>query len=246
MKILLWVLMGLGGLLLFLLILLILVLLLPARVRIQLRQEKFFLWAGLGPFRLRLLPWKEKKPPKEKKAKKQKKSEKRENPKPQKEETPPSPPSQAERAKVPEKTAPQIRKEKESTIPSGGMEKLDIPYIMDLIHLGLSAMEQFRRALRIDRFLLDCVIATEDAAKTAMAYGAAAAGVGMFLPLLEESLRVREKDIQITCDFEKTESQIFLEIQVSALVFQLLIIGIKVLREFLRLRKQHDQEAVSV
>ena len=107
-------------------------------------------------------------------------------------------------------------------------------------------MEQFRRALRIDRFLLCCAIATEDAAKTAMAYGAAAAGVGMFLPLLEESLRVREKDIQITCDFEKTESQIFLEIQVSALVFQLLIIGIKVLREFLRLRKQHDQEAVSV
>ncbi len=126
------------------------------------------------------------------------------------------------------------------------MEKLDIPYIMDLIHLGLSAMGQFRRVLRVDRFLLDCAIATGDAAKTAMAYGAAAAGVGMFLPLLEENLRVRKKDIQVICDFEGTESQIFLEVQVSALVFQLLIIGIKVLRGFLRLRKQHDQEAVSV
>lgn len=246
MKILLWVLIGLGGLLLFLLVLLLLVLLLPARVRVMLRQEKFFLWVGLGPFRLRLLPWKEKKPPKEKKAKKQKKSEKRENPKPQKRETPPSPPPQAARHGEAAGPAPQIRKEKESTPVSGGMEKLDIPYIMDLIHLGLSAMEQFRRALRVDRFLLDCAIATEDAAKTAMAYGAAAAGVGMFLPLLEENLRVRKKDIQVICDFEGTESQIFLEVQVSALVFQLLIIGIKVLRGFLRLRKQHDQEAVSV
>lgn len=240
MKILLWVLIGLGGLLLFLLVLLLLILLLPARVRVMLRQEKFFLWAGLGPFRLRLLPWKEKKP------KKQKKPEKPEKPKPQKREIPPSPTPQAERSGESAGPAPQIRKEKESTPVSGGMEKLDIPYIMDLIHLGLSAMEQFRRALRVDRFLLDCAIATGDAAKTAMAYGAAAAGVGMFLPLLEENLRVRKKDIQVICDFEGTESQIFLEVQVSALVFQLLIIGIKVLRGFLRLRKQHDQEAVSV
>ncbi len=240
MKILLWVLIGLGGLLLFLLVLLLLVLLLPARVRVMLRQEKFFLWVGLGPFRLRLLPWKEKKP------KKQKKPEKPEEAKPQKRESPPSPPPQAERPGEAAGPAPQIRKEKESAPASGGMEKLDIPYIMDLIHLGLSAMEQFRRALRVDRFLLDCAIATGDAAKTAMAYGAAAAGVGMFLPLLEENLRVRKKDIQVICDFEGTESQIFLEVQVSALVFQLLIIGIKVLRGFLRLRKQHDQEAVSV
>lgn len=240
MKILLWVLIGLGGLLLFLLVLLLLILLLPARVRVMLRQEKFFLWVGLGPFRLRLLPWKEKKP------KKQKKPEKPEEAKPQKRETPPSPPPQAARPGEAAGPAPQIRKEKESTPVSGGMEKLDIPYIMDLIHLGLSAMGQFRRALRVDRFLLDCAIATGDAAKTAMAYGAAAAGVGMFLPLLEENLRVRKKDIQVICDFEGTESQIFLEVQVSALVFQLLIIGIKVLRGFLRLRKQHDQEAVSV
>lgn len=240
MKILLWVLIGLGGLLLFLLVLLLLVLLLPARVRVMLRQEKFFLWVGLGPFRLRLLPWKEKKP------KKQKKSEKPEEAKPQNREPPPLPPPQAERHGEAAGPAPQIRKEKESSPVSGGMEKLDIPYIMDLIHLGLSAMEQFRRALRVDRFLLDCAIATGDAAKTAMAYGAAAAGVGMFLPLLEENLRVRKKDIQVICDFEGTESQIFLEVQVSALVFQLLIIGIKVLRGFLRLRKQHDQEAVSV
>ena len=240
MKILLWVLIGLGGLLLFLLVLLLLILLLPARVRVMLRQEKFFLWVGLGPFRLRLLPWKEKKP------KKQKKSENPEEAKPQKREPPPSPPPQAERPGEAAGPAPQIRKEKESTPVSGGMEKLDIPYIMDLIHLGLSAMGQFRRALRVDRFLLDCAIATGDAAKTAMAYGAAAAGVGMFLPLLEENLWVRKKDIQVICDFEGTESQIFLEVQVSALVFQLLIIGIKVLRGFLRLRKQHDQEAVSV
>ena len=234
MKNLLWVLIGLGGLLLFLLVLLLLILLLPARVRVMLRQEKFFLWVGLGPFRLRLLPWKEKKPKKPEEAK------------PQKRETPPSPPPQAARPGEAAGPAPQIRKEKESTPVSGGMEKPDIPYIMDLIHLGLSAMEQFRRALRVDRFLLDCAIATGDAAKTAMAYGAAAAGVGMFLPLLEENLRVRKKDIQVICDFEGTESQIFLEVQVSALVFQLLIIGIKVLRGFLRLRKQHDQEAVSV
>ena len=240
MKILLWVLIGLGGLLLFLLVLLLLVLLLPARVRVMLRQEKFFLWVGLGPFRLRLLPWKEKKP------KKQKKSEKTEEAKPQNREPPPSPPPQAERPGEAARPAPQIRKEKESTPVFGGMEKLDIPYIMDLIHLGLSAMGQFRRVLRVDRFLLDCAIATGDAAKTAMAYGAAAAGAGMFLPLLEENLRVRKKDIQVICDFEGTESQIFLEVQVSALVFQLLIIGIKVLRGFLRLRKQHDQEAVSV
>ncbi len=240
MKILLWVLIGLGGLLLFLLVLLLLVLLLPARVRVMLRQEKFFLWVGLGPFRLRLLPWKEKKP------KKQKKSEKPEEAKPQNREPPPSPPPQAERPGEAARPAPQIRKEKESTPVFGGMEKLDIPYIMDLIHLGLSAMGQFRRVLRVDRFLLDCAIATGDAAKTAMAYGAAAAGAGMFLPLLEENLWVRKKDIQVICDFEGTESQIFLEVQVSALVFQLLIIGIKVLRGFLRLRKQHDQEAVSV
>ena len=58
--------------------------------------------------------------------------------------------------------------------------------------------------------------------------------------------RIKNFSCMVICDFEGTESQIFLEVQVSALVFQLLIIGIKVLRGFLRLRKQHDQEAVSV
>ena len=240
MKILLWVLMGLAGLVLFLLALLAVLLLLPARVRVMLQEETFFLWAGLGPFRLRLLPWKERQPKEEKKPAKCKKQKRQQEPAPL--------PSQMEADQAAPGDAPQVCREraKKKRSSFGGGKKLDISYIIELLKLGLSAAGQFRRALRVDHFFLDCTIASGDAAQTAMAYGAVATGVGLLLPLLEERLRVRKKDIQVVCDFEGTASRVFLDVQMSALVFQLLMIGIKVLREYLRLGKQHDQEAVSV
>lgn len=55
-EILLTILLIFAGLLGALLLMLLVVLLSPVRLRLALQEGTFFLWAGLGPFRLRLLP----------------------------------------------------------------------------------------------------------------------------------------------------------------------------------------------
>lgn len=220
--------------------LLFLLLLLPARVRVAVKADELFLWAGLGPLMIRVLPVREKKPKKQKK-KKQRKAPPDEAPVPQATEAP------AKAPKADEGKAPTV-----SAQPEGGakgkfsMPKFSVETIAAYCRLAVDAMGQMKRCLIIRRLEIHAVIATGDAAVTAMAYGSAAAAVNMLLPLLEENFRMRKKDIAVDCDFNRSEPTIDFTIELSAVVLPMLLIGMRVLRGFLKLNREMNEKAVQV
>lgn len=242
MKIIGIVLIVLGCLLGFLLLLL----LLPARVRVAVQADTLLLWGGLGPVMIRVWPRREKKPKKEK-IKKRKPRKGHEAPVPQ------EPPAAAE-AKAPQQTAepaptagkgPTVSAQKEAESQSA-MPKISLEMITAYCRLAVDAMGQMKRRLVIRQLTIHAVIAAQDAAVTAMAYGSAAAAVNLLLPMLEENFRIRKEDIAVDCDFNSTRPTIEFTIELSAMVLSMLLIGLKVLRRFLQIKNEMKEKAVQV
>ena len=95
------------------------------------------------------------------------------------------------RAKKPKekgKSAPKADKSK-------AKNKLTVDALCQYAKLGLSACGALIRGLRVDLLRLYAVIHSEDAAQTAIQYGAACAAVTGILPVLDSTLRIKKKDI---------------------------------------------------
>jgi len=152
----------------------------------------------------------------------------------------PAPPSSKEK-KPGEKEPPKAKKEKKS------------PSQVDQVQLFLSIAEDIKKALgkmfdaiRIDRLEMDLIVATGDPARTGIAYGAAAAAVGMAVPALESAFRVKEKRISVEADFERTEPVTLLNgvfaVRLLPLVLAAASAGSAFLRANRKMKKQNQKE----
>ena len=82
----------------------------------------------------------------------------------------------------------------------------------------LPALERFGHKLHVKIKKMKIEIASEDAGKTAVLYGAAVAGGTAFLEMLRHAVKLkmgREKDICIVSRFDKTEASAEAELQVA-------------------------------
>lgn len=241
----------LGGLLAFVILLLLLVLFLPASVRLCLRGEDFSCRIGLGPISFQIWPLKQKKPRKQKKKQREHKEEKRAPDPPQAEKTAPQAPK-AEAAPQKEPTAqkkpPSKNRASKNPLKKGlqGISFSDITLAqwMDYLHLAVEAMGRICRAIVIRRFKVHFTIATEDAAKTAMLFGASAAAVNLTLPWVEERIRIKKKDVFVQAAFDQTKPYIEADILVTAILFKFLIAGLRIFKKFKILQSQNNSKAV--
>ena len=99
------------------------------------------------------------------------------------------------------------------------------------------------RGLRVDLLRLYAVIHSEDAAQTAIQYGAACAAVTGILPVLDSTLRIQKKDIQIDAGFQG-QGSLLLDLQITAAIGRLLAIGFVYVWKFILLQrkvKKHEQ-----
>lgn len=239
----------LGGLL----VLLLLVLLSPARVRLALQGQVFSLWVGLGPVRLRLLPARPKKPKKQKKprrfAGKKGKADQEDRP------AGPEQPGEAGRPAVTIESQPEPpprkAQEKEGKNPAGKKLdfekiKLTVEQLTGYIRLAVEAMGRLVRLLTVRRLQIHAVVATGDAASTAIAFGSAAAALNLLLPWLEQRLRIKNQDIAVECAFEQQQSTVEFDIEIRALVGQLLFAAVRVGLQFWKLYQENQEKAVSL
>ena len=98
--------------------------------------------------------------------------------------------------------------------------------ITDIVTVALGMLGRAITSIRIDNLQADVIIATDDAFKTAMAYGSAAAGCGILLPVIENNFKIKKKEITAHADFESGEMRVSLNAQVSIAVWQVLWLGI--------------------
>ena len=95
-----------------------------------------------------------------------------------------------------------------------------------------------KKRITIDRLLLDLVVASENAAGTAMTYGYANAVLGMLWSVFEENFRVKEHRLRTVVDFMATNSTVYMNAAFSIRIGQLVSFALRMLWCFFRLYRQ--------
>ncbi|MCL2222278.1 MAG: DUF2953 domain-containing protein [Oscillospiraceae bacterium] len=111
---------------------------------------------------------------------------------------------------------PKISRDKESAVKLPG----DFSAFIDIFNAVKSALDRFRRRLLIKELTLYYSSAGEDAAKTAMVYGAGNAAFGFLLPVLDRNFRLKKRDLRVFADFESTEPRIYAKVRFSLAVWE--------------------------
>ena len=195
---------------------------LPLGVSIHYNADGAIVKIILGPIKLTVVPAK-KKPPKEKKEKKSKKQKK--------------PKKQAEKPKQMGADAPPAEPKPEKKEQGGSI--LDF---LPLVKTLFDFLGDFRRKLRIDHLQLKLIMAGGDPYNLAMNYGKAWAAVGNLMPKLEQWFVIRERDIEVECDFVESSTKVIAHMDLTitlgrllAAVFKFLF---KALIKFLQIMKK--------
>ena len=195
---------------------------LPLGVSIHYNADGAIVKIILGPIKLTVVPAK-KKPPKEKKEKKPKKQKK--------------PKKHAEKPKQVGADAPPAEPKPEKKEQGGSI--LDF---LPLVKTLFDFLGDFRRKLRIDHLQLKLIMAGGDPYNLAMNYGKAWAAVGNLLPKLEQWFVIRERDIEVECDFVESSTKVIAHMDLTitlgrllAAVFKFLF---KALIKFLQIMKK--------
>ncbi len=116
-------------------------------------------------------------------------------------------------------------------------QPLSVERLCAYAKLFVDAGGRLARGLRVDKLWLRADIGTPDAAKTAMAYGGAAAAVSALWPLLERRLDIRKKDIYLNACFDKEQTDIEGEVILTAMVWRVVIIVLRFLKQYKKLKK---------
>ena len=195
---------------------------LPLGVSIHYNADGAIVKIILGPIKLTVVPAK-KKPPKEKKEKKPKKQKK--------------PKKHAEKPKQVGADAPPAEPKPEKKEQGGSI--LDF---LPLVKTLFDFLGDFRRKLRIDHLQLKLIMAGGDPYNLAMNYGKAWAAVGNLMPKLEQWFVIRERDIEVECDFVESSTKVIAHMDLTitlgrllAAVFKFLF---KALIKFLQIMKK--------
>lgn len=141
--------------------------------------------------------------------------------------------SKAVKKTVTKKAGPKPKEEKKK----GGSFKDFLPIVNTIFDF----LGDFRRKLCVNRLEMKLVMAGDDPCDLAINYGKAWTALGNLMPLLEQAFVIRKRDLEVECDFSSVQTRIAARIDLTITVGRLLTIvvyyGIKILYQFLKIRK---------
>lgn len=174
-------------------------------------KEDMRLYAKIGFYKINIMPAK---PAKEKKAKKTKKIRK---PK-----------------KTKEKPGKAVKEKKEKP---KGKKKLDIPAIFDFVKdIGTVLLRRFKKHLKVKIYKINVILASDEAEKTAMLYGAASQSACYLFEFLDyHNFKVYKNPgkIKIIPDFSKSKIEFDVNIKFYMRLSHIAALGIVSLFKFL-------------
>jgi len=107
----------------------------------------------------------------------------------------------------------------------------------DILKTAKTALSRLRRRLLIKRLTLYYTAGGDDPVKTAMHYGAAHAVFGMIIPVLEESFRIKRRDLDAFADFEAAGPKIYANAVFSIAIWEAVYIFFALFPVFLPSKK---------
>lgn len=200
----------------------VLLLILPVGGDVSFIDYAFSLSVKAGPFKIGLLPKKEKSEGEGSGKKPKKEKKKKDDAQPEKGE------AEAEKEKKPK-------------------QKLTFEDILGIIKLALDALGRFRRSLSIDVLMLHLTTAGPDPYSAVMNYGYFNAAIGAILPGLHRAFKVKKEDIASQVDFDadklKVDARLVLTIRIGEILLIVFCAAFAFVKWFLHRRRRIKREA---
>ena len=131
----------------------------------------------------------------------------------------------------------------EQSKPSG---KDTVSTALRFLPLVGEAAGRLKRKIRIDDFNLRIIWGAADPADAAKGYGAANAAMGILWPAVEHNFKVKEYDLSVDVDFERSKPEFVGNVNVTITIGQiialLLILGFKALKIHLGIRREKSEK----
>ena len=112
---------------------------------------------------------------------------------------------------------------------------------LPVVDVVLDFILAFGRKLRVNELQLKLILAGEDPCDLAVNYGRGWAALGNLMPQLEKAFVIQKRDLEVECDFlaEKTTvlARLDLSITIGRVISLLIIRGVPILRELIKLMK---------
>ena len=146
--------------------------------------------------------------------------------------------------KRPGKPSKKKSEKKENTQkPSAPAEKQggSLSRFLPFVKLGLKFINDFRRKIRMDHLVLKLVLAGNDPCDLAVNYGRTWAAVGNMLTGLERVFVIKNREIDVQCDFTASETIILFSMDITITLGRVLgllcVYAYRFLKEFIKMKK---------
>lgn len=135
------------------------------------------------------------------------------------------------------KKKPKPGKDKKPEEEKPEKETPDMETILSLVKMGLHALGRLRKRICIDKLKFYYTAAASNPYSAAMQYGYVSAAIGTILPLIEQSVAVGTRDIDVHASFETESPIIATEIKATLQIREILYIAIAFGFEYLSYRR---------
>ena len=126
-------------------------------------------------------------------------------------------------------------KQQKSKKSSGG----SVSDFLPLLDRVLDFLSAFRGKIRVSHLEMKLILAGDDPSDVAVNYGRGWAILGNLMPLLDGVFIIKKRDLEVECDFlaDKTtiSARLDLSITIGRVISLLVIQGVPILREFLKI-----------
>lgn len=96
-----------------------------------------------------------------------------------------------------------------------------------IVRLVQTLLDEFRQQLRISRLDFQLILAGSDPCDVSLMYGRAWAVVGNVLPQLERVFVIKDRQIDICCDYMTEKSRVYAEIDLTITLGRLLYLAVR-------------------
>ena len=116
-----------------------------------------------------------------------------------------------------------------------------VKFFLDVLKEVLQKLVWVIRKIKFDRFKLNLVVASDDAATTAINYGYFCTGIYPILSLLCINTNLKLKEVNISADYEKTAIDLDLCVRLKTRILYFLVLAIKLLNTYRKLIKEVNE-----
>lgn len=120
--------------------------------------------------------------------------------------------------------------------------------LRDIASATSVALNGILKRLKVDRFVLNITVRSEDAASTAIKYGTTCAAVYPVIGILESKMNIKNSVINVESDFQnpkEEDSNVDFKSKFHISIGQLLIIAFDVIKNYIKRKRSFNDERTS-